>query len=777
MKLFPFQETASSQIASRFSSYANNPLMIDRLTPIPFFQSLISITGSGKTLILADTVAQIQAALPCQPIVLWLSKGRVVVWQTYTNLSSGKYADNIPGFDVKPLHELAPYDIEDEAKPILLVATVGKFARRNEEEGDRRIFRVQLDLASESLWDLLKRRRTPNGVRRPLIVVYDEGHNLSDLQSHRLLELAPDALIAASATMAIPQRLENVIRRLREDRSWSDNEFTTSVASKEVVKHGLVKRQISIGGYVAPMETAISSLLADMADAQDAAATLEEPFRPKAIYVCTTNTVDGVPVSEDVKRPFVNRQARPIQIWRYLVETAGIEPEQIAVYCQLKFTKEFPPPPNFRLFSGGDKDFDGFLQGNFEHIIFNLSLQEGWDDPLCGFAYIDKEMASTRQITQVIGRVLRQPKAQHFSDPVLNTAHFYVRTDERGIFDDILDDIRRELISEHPAIALTIRKDGSSSERYRAKPSRPRTVPIASIYSNNAIRPVRKIVDGMMDFRNDSENTVGRGSRMQVLHEVGSGADASYDWVEIEHSNRVTARSIFRRELQRLYSGSLRRTGGPINLVDIEAPKFDAMIEISSPAAEHVRETASHVVDAFIGHSCIFQNEDDVPYAVGPISVDPDTSQRFSHALHEHYSGLNGFELEIARAINQTQRIWCRNPEGSGYFIPLLDHGSTATFWPDFLVWIDRYVIALDTKGSHLIAEDSRRKLFDIETTNGRSRIVVRLISKGTGSISSSGQVSIKGNKGYTIWKWANGRLTAIICNDEKSAVDAALSI
>ena len=87
MDLFPFQSAAASQIAERFGDYAADPLMVDRTRSVPFFQMLVSITGSGKTLILADAVAQMQARLPMQPVVLWLSKGRVVVWQTYANLA------------------------------------------------------------------------------------------------------------------------------------------------------------------------------------------------------------------------------------------------------------------------------------------------------------------------------------------------------------------------------------------------------------------------------------------------------------------------------------------------------------------------------------------------------------------------------------------------------------------------------------------------------------------------------------------------------------------
>ncbi|NBJ09329.1 DEAD/DEAH box helicase family protein [Microvirga arsenatis] len=775
MELFKFQEAASTQIAERFAEYVSNPLMVDMTKTVPFFQLLVSITGSGKTLILADTCAQIQARLPRQPVVLWLSKGRVVVWQTYNNLSAGKYAENIPGFNVKPLLELAPSDMEDAATPLMLVATVGKFARQDDQEQDRRIFQVQLDLADESLWTLLKRRRTTNGERRPLIVIYDEGQNLSDLQTERLMELAPDALISASATPTVPTALDRIMSRLRTDRSWTDDDFKTTVASAAVVEAGLVKRRISIGGYVTPMETAVDAMLADMREATQAAANIDKPFHPKAIYVCTTNAVDGVPIAEDAKRPFEERQARPILIWRHLV-ASGIDPSKIAVYAQLKFPGA-PPPKIFNLFGAGDRDYDHFVSGSYEHIIFNLALQEGWDDPQCGFAYIDKEMASPRQITQVIGRVLRQPGAQHYADPILNTAHFYIRSDEQGVFEDIIDDVSAQLASEHPAVELSVRPENRRADQYRVPPSKPRAVPTVSIYSKAARDAINGIVSRMMDFRGGGPNVVGAGRRMHVLQDIGVNGRTSYEWIDVEHSNRVSVRSIFRREIQRLFPGGLRRAGGPVNLVDIELPKFDAMVEIASPAAQHVRDVAAQVVDAYIEHSRILQNEDDIPYSVKPIAVDPGKAVTFNNALHPRYSGLNDFELDIARALDRTQRVWCRNPENGGYFIPLLDRGSTGTFWPDFLVWLDRMVVAIDTKGHHLISEDARRKLFDIDSTGDRPRIQVRLITEGRWNIASSGQIGSSGREGYTVWRWVSGRLGTTHVPDTKTAVETALTL
>ena len=116
MELLKFQEEASVQIAERFHDYMADPLAFRPTQLVPFYQNLAAITGAGKTLILADTVEQIRSRLPVEPIVLWLSKGRVVVWQTYANLSSGKYADLIGGYEVKPLLDCRPEDVTDSGR-------------------------------------------------------------------------------------------------------------------------------------------------------------------------------------------------------------------------------------------------------------------------------------------------------------------------------------------------------------------------------------------------------------------------------------------------------------------------------------------------------------------------------------------------------------------------------------------------------------------------------------------------------------------------------------
>ena len=96
IELIQFQREASGQIAERFIDYLDDPVIVGTAKSprrIPFYQALSSITASGKTVILADATAQVAAAMPVAPVVLWLSKGTVVVEQCYANLlPGGRYA-------------------------------------------------------------------------------------------------------------------------------------------------------------------------------------------------------------------------------------------------------------------------------------------------------------------------------------------------------------------------------------------------------------------------------------------------------------------------------------------------------------------------------------------------------------------------------------------------------------------------------------------------------------------------------------------------------------
>ena len=752
IELFDFQQVASNTIAERFAELLNDPNAptMTRQWVTFFYQALSAITGSGKTPILADAVAQMRAHLSAEPLVLWCSKNRVVVEQTLANFQAGgKYEKLLEGFVASKLSELRADGLEDASTPRLLLATTGTFNQKDKGDGTLRVHKQADDTLPGPLWEAL-RSRTVGTKRRPLIIVYDEGHNLTDQQTDLLLELEPQALLVASATLRTAPKLMRMIDRLR-DYGWNDDRLITTVKSSDVVAAGLVKSQIALGGYETSMELTLEPLIEAFQTIERKAEDFGAPFRPKAIYVCQTNRNQDDGSIDNPAKPFAERRAAPILIWRHLTEQARIDPAHIAVYCDLKFDKKYPRPEDFILFSGGDDDYALFKEGNFRHVIFNLTLQEGWDDPECCLAYIDKSMGSNVQIEQVIGRVLRQPGTQHYADPDLNTAEFFVRMDDRQAFTEILKMVQARLAAEAPETKVTAYIGRSGRSTTRLEPKHAKTLPAVHSDSEDAIEPIAEAMAALRDYRTDAIYTVGEGRQVRALQAVGSGAAPIIEEQRTDHSNPVLARFVLRRALQ----AQNPKVANVINWAD---PKLDARIEINSLAAQELRSAADDLVSLYLDHTRLVC-EDENPHEVGPVLLNPDKLVRFNNALHQGYSDLNPDEEDIAKAIDATGYVWARNPSAGGFAIPLLDRGRTRNFYPDFLVWMDDTVFAIDPKGEPYLATDAGRKLLSISDDAGQKRVVVRLVTRGKWNTDTLRAIS---QQGYTVWTLTNtGKIRA----------------
>ena len=90
-------------------------------TPTLHSITLSAITGAGKTPILAQAVSLMRGHFGIEPIVLWMSKARSVVAQTYTNFSGGKYSELVDGFRVINIQNINPDLIADGTIPLLLM--------------------------------------------------------------------------------------------------------------------------------------------------------------------------------------------------------------------------------------------------------------------------------------------------------------------------------------------------------------------------------------------------------------------------------------------------------------------------------------------------------------------------------------------------------------------------------------------------------------------------------------------------------------------------------
>lgn len=742
------------------------------VTYTPFYQALASLPASGKTVIMAEAVSHLLPVLPIKPVVLWLSKGRVVVDQTVANLA-GMYRHLLAGYeDVRLLADFDQTDVADDTLALIYLATVGTFNQRSKDKGSLRLFQSDIDNADRSIWTALRERLTAEGVRRPLLIVYDEAHNLTDQQTDLLMELEPDAFLLASATPKLPRAILKVTAELREALGWSDDDLTTAVSSRDVVEAGLVKRQLLLGGYQAQMEETVSDLLESMSAADESVAALGLSLRPKAIYVCRTNIVEGDAFrSDDPKRPFEQRQAPPILIWNYLVGDRGIDPDEVVVYTSaLKFDKTYPPPPEFIQFKGGDADYANFVSGGFRHVIFNLGLQEGWDDPEVYFAYIDKSMQSNIQVEQIIGRVLRQPGARHYETDNLNTANFYVRVDTKGVFAELVRDVGERIGGRLPDIQIATYEAKRKNRPVPYAPKRVRTAPHIWRDPTDARASIDKVIEeDLVDFRGDlSDNTRGTGARALVQQLIGEPGSTTVEWVEREHANAVSARWLFQTAVRREFPLALQVTPS-------DHPKFDALIELGSPADTHIRKIASEIVRIYLQHVRLRQNVHN-PYVVGEVMVDPTSAQKFGHALHGAYSGLNKtLELPFAAALDKQRVVWCRNPARSGYPIPLLTPGQSRTFYPDFLAWKGKNVFALETKGEHILEGELGRKLLAIEP-HAKSKVTLglRLISRGKWD---NGPQRMSG-EGFTVWTLGHANaLKPIHCETAQDAVKASLRV
>ncbi|MBH1578207.1 DEAD/DEAH box helicase family protein, partial [Stenotrophomonas maltophilia] len=748
IELKPFQVRAAQQIAGRYAFFAGHPYrpVYKGKLPRPFYQALSAITGAGKTPVLAEAVTLMRMHMGVEPIVFWMSKAKSVVQQTYTNFSGGgKYAEIVDDFRVIRAAQLEPNLISDGSSPLIVMATTGLFNNKEQADGALNIYKKDQDLfGDQSPWERLIARDV-GGVRRPLIIVYDEGHNLSEQQTQILAELEPEAYLLASATLKLPLNFAKTV--LAPQESWVDEAgedeaslerfallaavdgkgaadatafAITAVDSNAVIKAELIKTSIQFDGTTAPMERCLDDLHDRLQLIEQEIQGRALGFTPKAIYVCKTNITDDGD-KDDHTKPFEHRNAPPIRIWRYLVEQKKVDPAKVAIYADLKFS-DGNKPDDLNLFSKGESDFDEFQAGDFQHIIFNQGLQEGWDDPACYLGYIDKSMGSQIKVEQIIGRVLRQYDAKHYDSPLLNSAHFFLRVDKKNVFTESIEAVRAKLQESGAAIEIVHTYGGGDGGSEDLAPKEGISVLLHQVHADadDAVGAIAQLVAQFPTFKEGEIDTQGDAhSKTETVDISDLAKEIGHDWTASGHANRV--------RLRWLVSNAIRgRSRAALAVVDLKASKFDVRVEAGSNAAAAADTLAREIVSTYYQlTSLVYESELEFTFSTMRV---PKKAQAFENGLYPRYAGLNKFEAPFAAALDKAGHTWHRNPSNGGFRIPLLSEGDSASFSPDFLVWKGKYVFCLDTKGSHLLTDAVARKLFDIQD-EGATKLLTRFIS------------------------------------------------
>lgn len=366
-------------------------------------------TGGGKTLLAAHSVGITADAFlkTDAPVVLWLVPSNAIREQTletlkdrshpYRQALAERFGENVRVMDVgEALYAKRP---DYDGGAVVIVATLQAF-RVTETEG-RKVYDANGELMDHftGLADAQVRllERVDGGgpipslcnvlkLRRPMVIV-DEAHNArTALSFATLARLSPSVILELTATPA------------------EDSNVLHHVSAAELKAADMIKLPIVLRGRADWKDTvrdarAWLEALTDKARAE--AAATGEYIRPVMLLQAQPNSRTGERITVDVLKAA-------------LIDDFLVPPEQIAIA------------------TGSSWELDGVdlaaRDTAVRYIITVQALREGWDCPnayvLCSVA----EQHGSTAVQQILGRIMRLPKARRKSDPDLNQAYAFSAT-------------------------------------------------------------------------------------------------------------------------------------------------------------------------------------------------------------------------------------------------------------------------------------------------------------------------------------------------------------
>ena len=377
-------------------------------------------TGGGKTLLAAHSIpiAADHYLHSDTPTVLWLVPSQTIRDQTLQSLQdrhsinrlalSQRFGDNIRIMTITDALYAGRADYDGGA--VIIVATLQAF--RSEEKEGRKVYEGNGALMDHFLHlphavaDRLE--KGPSGapvpclanvlrLRRPVIIV-DEAHNArTPLSFDTLARLSPSLILEWTATPVTPQE-EN-----RQKGLYASN-VLHHVSAAELKAEDMIKLPIVLRGRPDPNET-ISDALAWLDELSHIA---HEENRTTGEFIRPIMLMQAEPRSKSVDTLHADK------IKALLISDFGLPEHHIAIATgetkELDEIDLFDPHCAIRV------------------IITQQALKEGWD---CSFAYVlcsIAEQKSARAVEQILGRVLRLPRARRKQHEPLNRAYAFATT-------------------------------------------------------------------------------------------------------------------------------------------------------------------------------------------------------------------------------------------------------------------------------------------------------------------------------------------------------------
>lgn len=707
-----FQKVAVEQLRESAIDWVNavgqhGPPKASRTQVIPLLAELTAITGAGKTPILADVIGGLGPS-----IVFWTTKSSFLVAQTIEKLND-VYRPFLP-YGARVIGEMpGPAEwralLEDAEGTTIWVQTVASWnsadIAKNTEAAKLSLHRPRADLGIlTSPWEMLGDRAAR---ARPLWVVYDEGHGQTAVQLDQLIDLNPAGIFAATATPVPSERIHTLRLALKADEVFEPiaERARVRVNTAEVAAAGLLKTTILVEDLDLDEPSKIP-YVAGRLDQLDAIIASEQvQLRPRALYI----------VEQSNLKKGEKGEPPPVVIWNAL-RRHGVPASAIAVATA---TTELPEEAE-RI-----TEFSA-LRARHRHVIFNKQLQEGWDDPEAYIAYFDGDTASALRISQLLGRVVRQPQGRHFVAKALNSAHLFVSSPNEK-FDGTVRDLQKSMLATYGTD-----DDGGPTIRVETKKSAPPAIelrdgipdlslPLWTLAGKN-LGPLFERLKSESTRTFDAPNLAAPGQARTLAF------DLSDDDREIQQAFAAVGQNIQSSNqaffLDRV--GSLSRQARlALNAAAVlSGPMWSQTASAHSQAQQTLATLAREYVDGY--ESRVVYVRDPRPEgAWRPAAFVPRTTEvfGFQHSVHLQYpnspSAFRGEELEFARALDASDGAWARNFDraslnGYGIVTPT-QVGSSGAFYPDFLWWVDGACWAIDTTGAHILATKVRGKLLAID--------------------------------------------------------------
>ncbi len=373
-------------------------------------------TGGGKTFLASHSIA-----LACKEyigkdvaLVLWLVPSSAILEQTLKALRDRRHPYRVvldEAFDgnvsIRTVEETLGISRSDLAGNLVVVVSTLAAWRVDRTEG-RRVYesggvsKDHFEFVPKELLENLERHDSENGgalkyslanlvhLHRPIVIV-DEAHNArTDLTFDTLKRLNPSCIIEYTATPKV---------RGSDRSNVLYNVSAAELKSEHVIK--LPIELLTLGEWQQTVSNAVTKQRELEAVAKEEEQTTGEYIRPIVLLQAEADRVGQTTIN-------VN------EVKKCLLEQCNVPEEEIAIA------------------TGEERGIEGIdlLQRDckIRFIITKQALKEGWD---CPFAYVFCSVAkvrSSKDVEQLLGRVLRMPNVAPKQQDPLNRAYAFVHS-------------------------------------------------------------------------------------------------------------------------------------------------------------------------------------------------------------------------------------------------------------------------------------------------------------------------------------------------------------